>query len=86
MDFIFDNWKEVTAFAVVLYLFVRQQSFLNKDLRGDVKEISNQLKENAKIIKQDSDNTKDLKNSIDNHLAHAIKDLTGEIKKLGDKK
>ena len=85
MDFVTDNWKEVTAFAVILYCFIKQQNFLNKDLRGDLKEMTTQLKQNGETIKKDAENTEELKKVIGNHLVHSVDKLGDKIDQLGDK-
>ncbi|MDY0388971.1 MAG: hypothetical protein RBT65_18010 [Methanolobus sp.] len=85
MDFLAENWKEATAFGVVLYCFIKQQNFLNKDLRGDLREMTEQLKKNGDNIQKDSENTEKLNKTIGNHLVHAIGDMTNEVKRLGDK-
>ena len=85
MDFLAENWKEATAFGVVLYCFIKQQDFLNKDLRGDLKEMTEQLKKNGDNIQKDSENTEKLNKTIGNHLVHAIGDMGDKIDKLADK-
>ena len=85
MDFLAENWKEATAFGVVLYCFIKQQNFLNKDLRGDLREMTEQLKKNGDNIKKDSENTEKLNKTIGNHLVHAIGDMGDKFDKLADK-
>jgi len=85
MDFLAENWKEATAFGVVLYCFIKQQNFLNKDLRGDLREMTEQLKKNGDNIKKDSENTEKLNKTISNHLVHAIGDMGDKFDKLADK-
>ena len=85
MDFLAENWKEATAFGVVLYCFIKQQNFLNKDLRGDLREMTEQLKKNGDNIKKDSENNEKLNKTIGNHLVHAIGDMGDKFDKLADK-
>lgn len=85
MDFLAENWKEATAFGVVLYCFIKQQNFLNKDLRGDLREMTEQLKKNGDNIQKDSENTEKLNETIGNHLVHAIGDMGDKFDKLADK-
>jgi len=76
---------EYGAYAVMLYLFVVLIKFMVKDLRDDLSEMTNQLKENREIIKSDVENTKELKIVISNHLVGGINKLGEKIEKLGER-
>ena len=76
---------EYGAYGVMLYLFIMLVKFLCKDLRDDLSEMTSQLKENRAIIKEDADNTKELKKTITNHLVTSVNKWGEKIEKLGEK-
>ena len=69
---------EFGAYGVVLFVFVMLIKYLLKNLSDDLSKIT-------KIVEEDADNTKELKDTIANHLTTSVNKLGEKIEKLGEK-